>query len=46
VTCHRGPRSIQAYHLLKNSGFTKLHVLQGGVDAWAERIDPTMARYG
>lgn len=46
VTCHRGPRSIKAYHLLKSAGFERLHVLEGGVDAWAEKIDKTMARYG
>lgn len=46
ITCHRGPRSIQAYHLLRSSGFTRLRILDGGVDAWAERIDRSMARYG
>jgi adenylyltransferase/sulfurtransferase len=46
ITCHRGPRAIQAYYLLKSAGFARLQVLQGGVDAWAERIDPTMPRYG
>jgi adenylyltransferase/sulfurtransferase len=46
ITCHRGPRSIQAYHLLRSSGFTQLHILDGGVDAWAARIDRSMARYG
>jgi adenylyltransferase/sulfurtransferase len=46
ITCHRGPRSIQAYQLLKSSGFTELRILDGGVDAWAERIDRSMARYG
>lgn len=46
ITCHRGPRSIQAYHLLTSSGFTRLHILDGGVDAWAAKIDQSMARYG
>ncbi len=46
ITCHRGPRSIQAYHLLRNSGFTQLRILHGGVDAWAVKIDRSMARYG
>ncbi len=43
--CHRGTRSVQAYHLLRQAGFGKLRILAGGVDAWAERIDPTLARY-
>ena len=45
IACHRGTRSLQAYHLLRQAGFAKLHVLTGGVDAWAERIDPSMPRY-
>jgi adenylyltransferase/sulfurtransferase len=46
VTCHKGARAERAYHLLKESGFERLQLLQGGIDAWAERIDPSMARYG
>lgn len=45
ITCHRGARSIQAWALLKAAGFTGLEVLEGGVNAWAERIDPDMPRY-
>ena len=45
LSCHRGVRSLQAYELLRRAGFGRLRVLAGGVDAWAERIDPTMARY-
>ena len=43
--CHRGPRSVQAYHLLRQAGFDRLQVLDGGVDAWAARIDRSLARY-
>ncbi len=43
--CHRGTRSVQAYHLLRQAGFGRLRILAGGVDAWAERIDPTLPRY-
>jgi adenylyltransferase/sulfurtransferase len=45
LSCHRGTRSVQAYHLLRAAGFERLRVLDGGVDAWAARIDPGMARY-
>ena len=45
ITCHRGTRSVQAYHLLRAAGFARLRVLDGGVDAWAARIDRDMARY-
>jgi rhodanese-related sulfurtransferase len=36
---------VQAYHLLRQAGFGRLRVLAGGVDAWAERIDPSLPRY-
>jgi len=45
VSCHHGTRSVQAYHLLRAAGFRRLRVLDGGVDAWAARIDPTLPRY-
>lgn len=45
LTCHRGARSVKAYHLLAAAGFADLYILEGGVDAWAERIDTGMARY-
>jgi adenylyltransferase/sulfurtransferase len=46
ITCHKGPRSIQAYQLLQRAGFGQLRILEGGVDAWATRIDATLSRYG
>ena len=45
IACHQGLRSIEAYYLLHKAGFRRLQVLEGGVDAWAERIDPRLARY-
>lgn len=45
VYCHRGPRSVKAYHLLRQAGFRRLHVLGGGVDAWAGEINPELPRY-
>lgn len=45
LSCHKGTRSVQAYHLLREAGFTKLRILDGGVDAWAARIDPALPRY-
>ena len=43
--CHKGTRSMSAVELLKSAGFRKIKSLRGGVDAWAERIDPSMPRY-
>jgi adenylyltransferase/sulfurtransferase len=45
LSCHHGPRSVQAYRQLKQAGFAHLQVLAGGVHAWAEKIDPSLPRY-
>ena len=45
VTCHRGGRSRRACALLREAGFEHVRILEGGVDAWAARIDPSMPRY-
>jgi rhodanese-related sulfurtransferase len=42
--CHVGMRSLMAAEYLKSSGF-QARSLEGGIDLWAERIDPSMARY-
>ena len=45
VHCHHGPRSQQAVQVLQHFGFKKLKHLHGGIDKWAEEVDPEMARY-
>lgn len=45
VHCKMGGRSSQAQAFLKQNGFMKVYNLAGGVLAWAERIDPSMAKY-
>lgn len=45
VICHHGIRSAQVGMFLENNGFANIINLQGGVAAWAERVDPSMARY-
>ncbi len=45
VHCHRGPRSMKALRFLKQQGVTNVKNLKGGIDAWAESIEPNMARY-
>jgi adenylyltransferase/sulfurtransferase len=45
VYCHSGIRSGQAVQFLKQLGFRKVKNLLGGIDAWAEAIDPDMPRY-
>lgn len=44
VYCHHGVRSASARQLLADHGFRASH-LAGGIDAWARKVDPTLARY-
>ena len=43
--CHLGLRSLDAASYLIGHGFTNVRSLTGGIDAWAEQIEPSMARY-
>lgn len=43
--CHHGMRSLQAAEFLRQQGFDNAFSLEGGIDAWAEEIDPEMERY-
>ncbi len=45
VICHHGTRSLQVVAFLQRQGFTNLHNLQGGIDAWSREIDPKVALY-
>jgi sulfur-carrier protein adenylyltransferase/sulfurtransferase len=45
VHCKMGSRSAKALDFLRRSGFGKVRNLAGGIDAWAERVDPKMPRY-
>jgi adenylyltransferase/sulfurtransferase len=42
--CHKGVRSEQAAALLRRAGYD-VRSLEGGIDAWAARVDSTLARY-
>ncbi len=45
IYCHHGVRSLHATQYLHQQGFTKTLSMQGGIDVWSEKIDPTVARY-
>lgn len=46
VYCHHGFRSASVIdYLSQNHGFTNLQNLEGGINAWANEIDETMAVY-
>src|SRR5450631_2574553 len=45
VHCKLGGRSAKAVEFLKQSGFSRVHNLAGGINAWAERVDPKVPKY-
>lgn len=45
IHCHHGGRSARACQLLSQQGFTNVSNLEGGIDAWSLRIDPSVSRY-
>ena len=45
IHCHSGQRSAQAVRLLQQRGFANVYNLEGGIDAWANEIDPAMQKY-
>ena len=42
---HQGTRSLDAAAYFAGHGFTNVKALLGGIDAWSQEIDPTLARY-
>lgn len=45
VLCKSGTRSARALELLVSAGFRKVKNLEGGINAWAEEIDPSLPIY-
>jgi adenylyltransferase/sulfurtransferase len=45
VHCKMGGRSSKAVEFLRSVGFRKVKNLVGGINAWAEEVDTTMAKY-
>jgi rhodanese-related sulfurtransferase len=43
--CHHGMRSAQVVAFLMHQGHRAVYNLEGGTDAWARQVDPTMPRY-
>ncbi len=43
--CHKGVRSIGTLEILRAAGFSRVRSLQGGIDAWATEVDPSVPRY-
>ena len=45
VHCKAGVRSRAACHTLAGLGFTRLYSMDGGVIAWAKKVDPQLPVY-
>ncbi len=43
--CHTGQRSQAAAEHFRLQGFGNVHNLAGGIDAWSQRVDPSVPRY-
>ena len=45
VYCHHGVRSLHATQWLRRAGYAQAQSLMGGIDRWADLVDPEMSRY-
>jgi rhodanese-related sulfurtransferase len=45
VHCHHGGRSLRVAGWLSQLGYANVKSLAGGIDLWAQVVDPTLARY-
>ena len=45
VHCHHGGRSLRVARWLRDQGFAHAQSLAGGIDEWAQQIDPSLPRY-
>ena len=45
VMCHHGSRSMQVTGWLASQGWTNVHNVSGGINAFAQKMDPTIGIY-
>lgn len=45
VLCHHGNRSMQVTTWLMRFDYKNVYNIRGGIDAYAEQIDPSVGRY-
>ena len=43
--CHHGGRSLQVAAFLEKNGFSRVHNLAGGIDAWSRTVDASVPTY-
>jgi len=42
--CRTGQRSLDVAAYFKGQGFTQVYSMRGGIEAWAEHVDPSLLR--
>jgi len=45
LICRNGEISKQAIGLLLKAGFSQVKYLEGGINAWAKEVDPSLPIY-
>lgn len=45
VLCRSGARSAKAVEFMRDAGFRKIRNLVGGINAWADLVDPSLPTY-
>jgi rhodanese-related sulfurtransferase len=45
LICRSGSRSARALSMLAGAGFKKVKNMRGGINAWADQVDPSLPRY-
>jgi rhodanese-related sulfurtransferase len=45
IHCHHGGRSLQVAHWMRQQGYSNAQSMAGGIDLWAQEIEPGMTRY-
>ena len=44
-SCHTGVRSLDVAAYFVGHGFTQVHSMRGGIDAWSDQVDPSVPKY-
>ena len=45
VHCHKGKRSMMVTAVLRELGFENVRSMTGGIDRWAQDVDPNVPKY-
>lgn len=45
IHCRSGKRSASVVQMLEQQGYTNLYNLKGGIMAWADEVDTSLAKY-